>query len=100
MADDDNTSLAMPCATLPRELNLRYEGERYSGMSREEDKLWTDGPQASLGFALPSELKQDVAIRFDLLAFVWPDVVPSQQVQVYLDGSKIGGLPRPRGASS
>jgi hypothetical protein len=43
----------------------------------------------ALGLALSSELKRDVAIRFDLPAFVWPNVVSSQQVQVYLDDAKI-----------
>jgi SAM-dependent methyltransferase len=58
-------------------------------MSRQEDKLWTDGPHASLGFTLPSELNQDIAITFDLLAFVRSDAVLRQEVQVYLNGSKI-----------
>jgi SAM-dependent methyltransferase len=59
-----------------------------SGFSGPEKRgRWTDGPKASLSFALPADLQQrDIAIKIDALAFTWRDQLPEQRVEIAVNG--------------
>jgi hypothetical protein len=78
---------------LPRELNLgssRAHGYiAHSGMCVEGNKLWTDGPRARLEFVLPHYGPEDIALTFATLAFVWPNVLLRQSVQISLGEAQI-----------
>jgi len=62
----------------------------WSGMSREEDRLWTLDQTSTLVFALPPIFDQAVMIRFDLAAFVWDEALPRQNVRVRLGDIALG----------
>jgi SAM-dependent methyltransferase len=79
---------------LPRTLRLTDEQARgsvvYSGMTPEDDRLWTLGPTSTLVFALPPTTEPAVLIRFDVAPFVWTDLLPRQSVEVRLGDIIVG----------
>jgi SAM-dependent methyltransferase len=79
---------------LPRSMGLGDERASdfvaYSAMMPEQDRIWTLGSRSMLAFALPPLLEPAVLIRFDLAAFVWPDAVPHQSVQVRIGDTVVG----------
>ena len=79
---------------LPRTISIADEPATaflaYAGMMRETDRLWTLGPVSTLAFALPSSLDQDIAIRFDVVPFIWNEQLTRQTVQVRLGEIPLG----------
>ena len=65
------------------------EPYRVSGWSRSEpDYTWTDGTSATLALPIP-ELGVPYLMRFKLGSFVYPPELPSQDVELFVNGRSL-----------